>query len=134
MLKEHLGRLTLSIISRIVLGEKYFSESKSENSIVTLEEFQEMLDELFLLNGVLNIGDWIQWIAFLDLQGYVKRMKTVSDKFDRFHDYVLEKHRARREADDFVASDMVDMLLKLADDPEIEVKLNTDMIKGIVQV
>ena len=134
VLKEHLGRLTLSIISRIVLGEKYFSESKSENSIVTLEEFQEMLDELFLLNGVLNIGDWIPWIAFLDLQGYVKRMKTVSDKFDRFHDYVLEKHRARREADDFVASDMVDMLLKLADDPEIEVKLNTDMIKGIVQV
>ena len=64
----------------------------------------------------------------------MKRMKTVSDKFDRFHDYVLEKHRARREADDFVASDMVDMLLKLADDPEIEVKLNTDMIKGIVQV
>ena len=134
MLKEHLGRLTLSIISRIVLGEKYFSESKSENSIVTFEEFQEMLDELFLLNGVLNVGDLIPWIAFFDLQGYVKRMKTVSDKFDRFHDYVLEKHRARREADDFVASDMMDMLLKLADDPEIEVKLNTDMIKGIIQV
>ena len=35
----------------------------------------------------------------------------------------------RRDADDFV-----DMLLKLVDDPEIDVKLSTDMIKGIVQV
>ena len=95
-----------------------------------------MLDELFFLNGVLNIGDWIPWIAFLDLQGYVKRMKAVSHKFDRFYDYVLEKHKARLEADDFVARDMVlvNMLLKLADDPEIEVKLSSDMIKGIVQV
>ena len=84
-----------------------------------------MLDELFLVNGELNIRDWIPWIAFLDLQGYVKRMKVVRDKFD----YVLEKHRVGRDADDFV-----DMLLKLADDPEIEVKLSTDMIKGIVQV
>ena len=55
----------------------------------------------------------------------MKRMKLVRDKFD----YVLEKHRVGRDADDFV-----DMLLKLADDPEIEVKLSTDMIKGIVQV
>ena len=132
MLKDQLSRLTLSIINRIVLGEEYFSES----SIVTLKEFQEMLDELLFLNGVLNIGDWIPWIAFLDLQGYVKRMKAVSHTFDRFYGYVLEKHRARLEADDFVASDMVlvDMLLKLADDPEIEVKLSSDMIQGIVQV
>ena len=59
----------------------------------------------------------------------MKRMKAVSDKFVRFFYYVLEKQMVRRDADDFV-----DMLLKLADDPEIDVKLSTDMIKGIVQV
>ena len=87
MLKEHLSRVTLSVISRIVLGEKYFNESESGRSIVTVKEFQEMLDELFLLNGVLNIGDWIPWIEFLDLQGYVKRMKALRDKFDMFYDH-----------------------------------------------
>ena len=61
---------------------------------MTVEEFQEMLDGLFLLNGVLNIRDWIPRIAFLDLQGYVKRMKALRHKFDRFYDHVLEKHRA----------------------------------------
>ncbi|KAH8482517.1 hypothetical protein H0E87_029819, partial [Populus deltoides] len=76
-LKDYLSHYTLSIISRIVLGKKYFSASESEKEIVSLEEFQEMLDELFLLNGVLNIGDWIPWLDFLDLQGYVKRMKKL---------------------------------------------------------
>ena len=131
MLKDHLSRFTLSIISRIVMGEKYFSES----SIVRLEEFQEMLDEIFLLNGVLNIGDWIPWIAFLDLQGYVKRMKALREKLDRFQDDMLEKHRAKREADDSGgAKDMVDMLLRLADDPDLEVKLPIDGVKAFTLV
>lgn len=134
-LKEHLSRYTLSIISRIVMGKKYFSASESEKSIVTLEEFQEMLDELFLLNGVLNIGDWIPWIDFLDLQGYVRRMKALKKRFDRFHDHVIEEHNKRRVGvKDFVAQDMVDLLLQLADDPELEIKLTTDNIKGLTQV
>ena len=71
VLKDQLSRVTLSIISRTVLGKKYFSEeSETEiKAIVKLEEFQEMLDELFLLNGVLNIGDWIPWLGFLGFAG-----------------------------------------------------------------
>ncbi|XP_030933038.1 trimethyltridecatetraene synthase-like [Quercus lobata] len=134
MLKDHLSRLTLSIISRIVLGKKYFSESKDETSIVTLEEFQEILDELFLLNGVLNIGDWIPWIDFLDLQGYVKRMKALRKKLDRFHDHVFDEHKARREGEkDFVPKDMVDLLLQMADDPNLDVKLTYESVKGFTQ-
>lgn len=132
MLKDHFSRLTLSIISRIVLGEKYFSES----SIVRLEEFQEMLDEVFLLSGVLHIGDWIPWISFLDLQGHVKRMKALRDKVNRFQDDMLEKHRAKRSGieDSAGDKDMVDMLLRLADDPDLEVKITTDGVKALALV
>nr|POE80114.1 flavonoid 3'-monooxygenase [Quercus suber] len=134
MLKDHLSRLTLSIISRIVLGKKYFSESKDETSIVTLEEFQVILDELFLLNGVLNIGDWIPWINFLDLQGYVKRMKALKKKLDRFHDHVFDEHKARREGKkDFEPKDMVDLLLQMADYPNLDVKLTYESVKGFTQ-
>ncbi|KAG6769906.1 hypothetical protein POTOM_025573 [Populus tomentosa] len=125
-LKDYLSHYTLSIISRIVLGKKYFSASESEKEIVTLEEFQEMLDELFLLNGVLNIGDWIPWLDFLDLQGYVKRMKKLKVRFDRFHDHVIDEHNAKRKATkNWQPKDMVDLLLQLADDPELE-----DLIAG----
>ncbi|KAI7740356.1 hypothetical protein M8C21_009429 [Ambrosia artemisiifolia] len=135
VLKDQFSLTNLSVISRMVWGRKYFSESRDEKEIVTLEEFQEMLDELFLLNGVLNIGDWIPWLRFLDLQGYVKRMKALSKRFDRFHDHVFEEHRARMKAEGegFVAKDMVDLLLKLADDPNLEVKLGSDGVKGLTQ-
>ncbi|KAK3034504.1 hypothetical protein RJ639_032493 [Escallonia herrerae] len=93
-----------------------------------------MFDEYFLLSGVLNIGDWIPWIDFLDLQGYVKRMKALCKKSDRFYDHVLDEHRFNREAEkDFAAKDMVDLLLQLADDPNLEVKLNNDGVKGLIQ-
>ncbi|OMO91794.1 Cytochrome P450 [Corchorus olitorius] len=141
VLKEQLSRFTLSIISRIVLGKKYFRtdddhESNNDSSIVNLEEFQEMLNELFLLNGVLNIGDWIPWLAFLDLQGYVKRMKGLKKKLDRFHQHVFDEHKRKKEElmmNDFVAQDMVDLLLQLADDPDIDVKLTYDGVRGFTQ-
>ncbi|KAI9102906.1 hypothetical protein K1719_023345 [Acacia pycnantha] len=132
VLKDYLTNVSLNVISRMVLGKKYLEQS--QNAIVSPEEFSKMLDELFLLNGVLNIGDFIPWIHFLDLQGYVKRMKALSKKFDRFMEHVLDEHNERRRGIlDYVAKDMVDVLLQLADDPTLEVKLERDGIKAFTQ-
>ncbi|XP_077230472.1 trimethyltridecatetraene synthase-like [Tasmannia lanceolata] len=134
ILKDHLSNVSLNVISRMVLGKKYMDESESESQIVTPEEFKKMLDELFLLSGVLNIGDSIPWIGFLDLQGYVKRMKALSKKFDRFLEHVLDEHNGKREGvKDFVAKDMVDVLLQLADDPNLDVKLSRNGVKAFTQ-
>lgn len=133
LIKDHLSSLSLNVISRMVLGKKYLEES--ENAIVSPEEFKKMLDELFLLNGVLNIGDFIPWINFLDLQGYIKRMKTLSKKFDRFMEHVLDEHIERKKGvKDYVAKDMVDLLLQLAEDPTLEVKLERHGVKAFTQV
>lgn len=135
MLKEHLSRLTLSIMSRCVMGKEYFREPEFQRSVMRLEEFQDMLDELFLLNGVFNIGDWIPWLDFLDLQRYVKRMKSLIKKSEPFYDYVLDEHKAKRGGlKDYVAKDMVDSLLQLVDDPDLEVKLTNDSVKAFIQV
>ncbi|KAL0326411.1 UNVERIFIED_CONTAM: Trimethyltridecatetraene synthase [Sesamum radiatum] len=134
ILREHLSRYTLSTISRMVLSSKYFSESEHDKSVVKLDELQEMLEEWFLLNGVFNIGDWIPWLSFLDLQGYVKRMKALYKKFDRFHNYVIDDHQTRMATEkDFVPGDVVDALLQLAENPNLEVKLTRDRIKGLLQ-
>ncbi|KAL8117306.1 trimethyltridecatetraene synthase-like [Apium graveolens] len=137
LLRHQLLQTTLCSISRIALGKKFFSAEGSENGIVTVKEFREMLEEYDSITGVINLGDWIPWINFLDLQGYVKRMKALSKKFDRLYDHVLDEHRARRDTEDdkFVARDFVDFLLQLADDQDSshEVKLNPDQIKGLTQ-
>ncbi|KAL2520237.1 flavonoid 3'-monooxygenase-like [Forsythia ovata] len=125
-------------MTRMVLSNKYFSEPKCdlEGSIITLDELQEMLDQWFFLNGVINIGDWIPWLCILDMQGYVKQMKDLYKKFDRFHEYVLDDHKAKRDAldKDFVPKDMVDVLLLLSENPNLEVKLTRDCVKGLMQV
>ncbi|KAL3528583.1 hypothetical protein ACH5RR_007905 [Cinchona calisaya] len=133
LLKDYLSTVSLNVISRMVLGKRYLDES--ENSVVLPEEFKKMLDELFLLNGVFNIGDSIPWIDFLDLQGYIKRMKIVSKKFDRFLEHVLDEHneRRRKHGNDFVSKDMVDVLLDLAADPSLEVKLERHGVKAFTQ-
>ncbi|PKI74276.1 hypothetical protein CRG98_005333 [Punica granatum] len=131
-LKDHLSDLSLNVISRMVLGKRY--TQKTKGSIVTPEEFKKMLDELFFLNGALTIGDSIPWFNFLDLEGYVKRMKTLSKKFDKFLEHVLDEHDERRRGvKGYVAKDMVDVLLQLADDPNLEVKLERHGVKAFTQ-
>ncbi|KAL3339921.1 hypothetical protein AABB24_028501 [Solanum stoloniferum] len=95
-----------------------------------------MLDEWFILGGVINIGDWIPWLSWFDLQGYVKQMKTLGKNFKEFLKYVIEDHKAikRQIEEDYVPKDMVDTLLHLADDPNLEVKLTSDRLMGLIHV
>ncbi|KAL4387256.1 hypothetical protein GQ457_09G005240 [Hibiscus cannabinus] len=93
-----------------------------------------MIGELFLLNGVLDIGDSIPWLSFLDLQGNIKRMKALSKKFDRFLEHVLDEHNERRKGvRGYVAKDMLDVLLQLSEDPNLDVKLERHGVKAICQ-
>ncbi|XP_030539505.1 trimethyltridecatetraene synthase-like [Rhodamnia argentea] len=132
-LQDHLLDLTLNVISRIVLGKKYTEKSES-SSIVSPEEFKKMIAEWFVLNGVVNMGDFGPWLDFLDLQGYIKRMKAVSKKFDRFLEHVLGEHEARRVGvEGYEAKDMVDVLLQQVDDPNLEVKIERDGVKALIE-
>jgi typhasterol/6-deoxotyphasterol 2alpha-hydroxylase len=139
MLKDYLSTVSLNVITRMVLGKKYLDKEEAAaagGSVTTPEEFKWMLDELFLLNGVLNIGDSIPWLDWMDLQGYIKRMKKLSKMFDRFLEHVVEEHNQRRlrEGKGFVAKDMVDVLLQIADDPTLEVELDRESVKAFTQV
>jgi len=99
----------------------------------SIENLQGMLDEWFILGGVINIGDWIPWLNWLDLQGYIKRMKALDKKLREFFKYVLEDHKAKG-MEDSVPKDMVDVLLQLVDDPNLEVKITTDSLMGLILV
>ncbi|GER28380.1 cytochrome P450 [Striga asiatica] len=131
-LKDRLSTLSLNVISRMVLGKRYLDGG--QNDVLSPDEFKRMLDELFLLNGVLNVGDLIPAVGWLDLQGYVRRMKAVSKKFDRFLERVLDEHEERRRSTaGYVSRDMVDVLLELAEAPDLEVKLERHGVKAFTQ-
>ncbi|GJU37360.1 cytochrome P450 71A1-like protein [Tanacetum coccineum] len=136
VLKDLLGTLSLNVINRMVLGKKILDETEVVKSMVSGEEFKKMVYEWILLNGVLNIGDWIPWIGFMVLQKYVKRMKTTSKNFDLFLENVLNEHDERRrlEAKNFVSKDMVDLLLQIYDDTTLDVKFERHGVKAFTLV
>ncbi|KAM3398723.1 hypothetical protein P3S68_002239 [Capsicum galapagoense] len=124
LLKNHLTRFTLCTINRMVISGKYHSDDESKSK-VSIEQLECVLDEWFILSGVINIGDWIPWLNWLDLQGYIKRMKLWKKKFIEFFEYVLEDHKAKAK-EDSVPKDMVDVLFQLENDPNLEAKLTTN--------
>ncbi|KAF8720968.1 hypothetical protein HU200_023375 [Digitaria exilis] len=130
VLKDHLAMVSLGVISRVALGRKYVVEGGS--SPVAPDEFRWMVDELFLVGGLIGIGDFIPWMEWMDLQGYVKRMKKLRKMLDQLLDHVVDEHgeRRRREGEGFVPRDMVDLLLQLADDPSLEVPIERDGVKA----
>ncbi|KAI4329076.1 hypothetical protein L6164_021378 [Bauhinia variegata] len=131
-LRDYISTLNVNVISRMVLGKKYVEND--ENAVVTHREFNELIQEYFVLNGFVNVGDLIPWVGFLDLQGLVKRMKAWPKKFDRFLEHVLDEHVERRKGvKDCVANDMVDVLLEVAEDPSLEVKLERHNVKALTQ-
>uniref|UniRef100_A0A0E0M1R5 Uncharacterized protein n=1 Tax=Oryza punctata TaxID=4537 RepID=A0A0E0M1R5_ORYPU len=137
MIKDYLSTASLNMITRVVMGKRYVQGEviHERGSVRTLAQFKELLEELFFLNGVFNVGDQIPWLDWLDLQGYVKRMKKVSKALDQLLEHVVDEHieRRQREGNGFVERDMVDVLLRLADDSSLEVKLSRDSIKAFTQ-
>ncbi|KAL6558053.1 hypothetical protein OROMI_018403 [Orobanche minor] len=132
VLRDHLSRYTLSMICRMVITDKYFSESEEERFFVDMRALQGMMSEWFLLSGAFNVGDWIPWLDRLDLQGYIKRMKTLRTKADKFYGYVIDDHLARRAAGKkYAMNDLVDVLLQVHEDPNAEVEITRDGIKAL---
>ncbi|KAI5010211.1 hypothetical protein ZWY2020_012348 [Hordeum vulgare] len=138
LLKDYLSTLSLNVMMRMVLGNKCLDKGVKEAgslSVPTPEELKWMVNEFFFLSGVHNIGDSIPWLGWLDLQGYVKRMKKLSKMFDRFLEQVVDEHTERRrlQGEGFVASDFLDVLLEIASDPNLEVKISREGIKAFTQ-
>jgi hypothetical protein len=118
--KEHLMNFTMQNILRMVLGEKWSSGSSHGGGGGGAEgkELWRLLEEAFAVSSeVANVGEWVPWLDWLDVQGFARRMKRVHVLMDRFNEQVLREHeedRQRAAGDDgeFAARDLVDVLLQ----------------------
>ncbi|CAK7337627.1 unnamed protein product [Dovyalis caffra] len=85
--------------------------------------------------GERNKGDFIPWLAFLDMQEHIKRMKATAKKMDVFMQHVLEEHYARRKGvKEYEPRDMLNILVQVAENPNLEVKLDRIGVKAFTQV
>lgn len=128
---SRLAACTNNIISRIVLGKRYtelasICQDSSANIV-------DLLTEMMHLLGVFNVGDYIPSLQWMDLQGYVRRMKKVGAKFKTILQEVIDVRRELRKADPSSPKDLLDVLLAAAQESQQTTSpITDDNIKAVL--
>eukprot|EP01018_Ginkgo_biloba_P001246 Gb_17759 [translate_table: standard] len=116
----------------MVANKSYFGPDSEE-----AECFIELINETFFLSGVFNVGDYLPFLRFLDLQGHERAMKNLHKRRDAFMQALVDEHRQRRSmhggkiVEDV---DFIDVLLSATKNDEIFISINKDnsIIAGLV--
>ena len=84
-LSEVFAKLTNDVVCRVALGKKY---GEGEGG----RKFKELLGEFTELLGVINVGDYIPWLSWVNrVNGLDARAEKVAKQFDDFFG-VIEEH------------------------------------------
>eukprot|EP01018_Ginkgo_biloba_P040754 Gb_24787 [translate_table: standard] len=89
-MKTVISDLILNVMMGMVINKRYFD---TDASGIILAEAMHMIEESAILHGVFNVGDYIPYLNWLDLQGYNRAMKQLQNRIDPFIQRILEKHR-----------------------------------------
>jgi len=96
--------LSADMACRMVLGKKCMDRDLDEKG------FKAVMNEAMHLLATPNIGDFIPYVAPLDLQGLTKRFKAVYNIFDDFFEKIIDEHMESDKGED-KATDFVDVML-----------------------
>lgn len=119
--------LNADMSCRMVFRKKYLDKEFDERG------FKVVIQEGMHLAATPNLGDFIPFIAPLDLQGYTKRMKVVAKVFDDFFEKIIDDHILSKD-EDSKTKDFVDVMLSLMESADSEYRIERPNIKAIMLV
>ncbi|KAF5181913.1 Flavonoid-3',5'-hydroxylase [Thalictrum thalictroides] len=125
VVSEMLAFAMANMIGQVILSRRVFVTKGTESN-----EFKDMVVELMTSAGLFNIGDFIPSIAWMDMQGIVRRMKILHKKFDALLDKMFKEHRATRN-DRKDKPDFLDVLMNNMNNVGEE-KLSDTNIKALL--
>ena len=85
-----------------------------------------MIKEVFFLSGAINIGNFILWLEWMDLQGLQWRHKSFHKIFDAFFEMVIQEHAEKNNDDNAANKDSMDVMLGLMENDDMEIKITQD--------
>eukprot|EP00253_Pinus_taeda_P003027 PITA_03027 len=121
-INQTVSSLATDIICRMAFGKKYSDQDS--------KAFNSMVKEGFLLLGSFNIGDYIPFLDWMDLQGLNRRMKKLHTTQNQLLEKVIEEHVGQKRAN--ISHDLVDVLLAAYADKDREFQISRDSIKAIL--
>eukprot|EP01018_Ginkgo_biloba_P008245 Gb_06160 [translate_table: standard] len=116
---------TMDIICRMAFGRKY-----SEETLKDRRGFKAMIQEVFYLAGASNIGDFLPYLEWMDLQGLRRRQKRTFKIFDDLFEKIIQEHVENKSR--VLRRDFVDVMLELSEDTTMDIKITRDNIKAVI--
>uniref|UniRef100_A0A0G7ZNY6 Cytochrome P450 CYP750A27v1 n=1 Tax=Picea glauca TaxID=3330 RepID=A0A0G7ZNY6_PICGL len=122
-----------NILWRILARKKF-----SDNDLGTDGKgFTDLVREVSTAVGSLNIGDFVPYLDWLDLQGIKRSLKQANTRFDAFAEKMIDEHvnarattNGQAEAESHV-KDFIDVLLEMAGTDKMEAKVKRETIKAV---
>ncbi|KAK4735183.1 hypothetical protein R3W88_009444 [Solanum pinnatisectum] len=128
-LRDVFSCLTHNIISRVNIGRTY---NEGECGIAV----KALIEELLILIGTFNIGEYIPWLKWLNkINGLDSRVKKVAKDLDAFIESLIEERMIRNkkaECSAGEATDFLGVLLKIQDGKETGFPLQRDSLKALL--
>ncbi|XP_006287510.2 cytochrome P450 81D1 [Capsella rubella] len=122
-LRPLLSTLTFNILMTMIAGKREQNEEA--------KNVRELIRDVFELAGVTYVGDFLPVLKMFDSGGYIKRMKQLFAKLDKFFQDLVDEQRRNRGKTEY-ENTMIAHLLTLQDsEPEY---YTDDIIKGLVEV
>lgn len=138
----NLGEVIFNLTKNIIFRAAFGTQGNEEQ-----DEFISILQEFSKLFGAFNVGDFIPWLGWMDLQGINKRLKVARESLDRFIDKIIDEHMKNPKGSDDMDADMVDDMLAFlvdskkegkggedGDDLQNSLRLTRENIKAIIMV
>lgn len=108
-----------NMISRMVLGKTFTELNISTRNNSSTDGFVELLKEIVYLLGSFNMGDYMPYLAWMDLQGLERRMKDAKRRLKTVLGmYIADRRAAAGIGSETAAAatsgrDLLDVLLSL---------------------
>ncbi|PON72339.1 Cytochrome P450, E-class, group I [Parasponia andersonii] len=121
--------LANNVLCRVAFRKKFNGYDDHENGKSRL---REMLHETQDLLGGFCMADYFPWMTWLNkFNGLEVRLDKCFRELDSFYDEVIEEH-LDPERPPTEHEDVVDLLLRVQNDPNQAMKINNDQIKGVL--
>lgn len=127
---------TANALGRTMIGRRVFGDGSGGGDPMS-DQFKAMVEQVMILSGKFNPGDFFPSLDWLDLLGVAREMKKVHKWFDDLLSKILEEHRNLLAGGGGGGEhqDLLSTLLSARDRAEDEnEKLNDTEIKALLLV
>jgi len=124
-ISKAVSALGIDIICRIAFSRKY-----TDQQLMGSKGIHSMIKETFVLAGSFNIGDYIPYLAWMDLQGLNHRLKNIHKAQDNLLEKILEDHFSQNKPN--AMPDLVDVLLEASAVKNLGFQITRNNIKSVL--